>query len=85
MCKRADPLGWVRTVRTSKRAWSRVTYSDFRTLTGLTFPFASVGWIEDEKASTTWLDSVRVNEEVDARLFAKPVASVTPAAAPGPR
>jgi len=54
-------------------------------LTGLTFPFASVGWIEDEKASTTWLDSVRVNEEVDARLFAKPVASVTPAAAPGPR
>lgn len=69
----------------SKRASIRVTYSDSRTVTGLTLPFASAGWIENEKVSATRLDSVLLNEEVDARLFAIAVPSMTPAATPGPR
>jgi hypothetical protein len=48
-------------------------------------PFASAGWIENEKVSATQLDSVLLNEEVDARLFAIAVPSMTPAATPGPR
>jgi len=56
----------------SKKVWIRVNYFDFRTVGGLTYPFASMGWVADEKVSTSQLESVRVNEEVPPELFAKP-------------
>ncbi len=66
----------------AKKVWIRVNYSDFRTVDGLTYPFASTGWVADEKVSTSQLESIRVNAEIDSELFAKPAPAPTPAAAP---
>ena len=69
----------------SKKEHFRVVYSDFRNVTDLTFPFASDGWIGEEKVSTGHLDSVRVNEGVPARLFTMPSRPIAPAPTPAVR
>jgi hypothetical protein len=66
----------------SKKEHLRVVYSEFRNVTGLTFPFASEGWIGEEKVSTGQLDSVRVNEAVPAELFTMPSREIAPAPTP---
>jgi hypothetical protein len=68
----------------SKTERIRVVYSDFRTVTGLTYPFASDAWTGDEKASAVRLDSIRVNEAVPAELFRTPERSPGPTPTPTP-
>jgi hypothetical protein len=68
----------------SKKVWIRVNYSDFRTVDGLIYPFASTGWVADEKVSTSQLESIRINAEIDPALFAKPAPAPTPTATPTP-
>lgn len=66
----------------SKTERIRVVYSDFRTVTGLTYPFASDAWTGDEKVLTVRLDSIRVNEAVPAELFRSPGRSPGPTSTP---
>jgi len=48
------------------------TYSDWREVDGLTYPFAVIGTFDGEQTSSTALESLEVNPEVDDADFEKP-------------
>jgi hypothetical protein len=61
-----------------KEALMTVSYSDFRTVDGLSFPFVSESSFDGKKVSESRLREIQVDRTVDAGLFQPPLVLAAP-------
>ena len=65
-----------------KEALMTVSYSDFRKVDGLSFPFVSESSFDGKKVSESRLREIQVDRSVDARLFQPPLVLAAPPTPP---